>query len=93
MAATDCETGEYLCDSFITEPNLPVFDLETGEPDREKRAVPKRRTKFVIPKKHLRNDEQEEEEKKCCIGPNDSFSFSKKQEVLDAKKVHIPHAD
>lgn len=89
MATTDCETGEYVCASFITEPKMPVFDLETGEPDCKKGTVPKRRPKFVIPKQHLKNHNDEDEKKGCSIGPNDSFSFCKKEEVLDSVKVYF----
>lgn len=90
MAATDSETGEYVSfDTYIApESDCTEYDLETGEPDCGKIIVTKHRPKFIIPKQLIQpQDDPTDKCKKCRIDPNDNFTLSKKEEVINLQEV------
>lgn len=89
MANTDSETGEYVCQSYQSQPQMserreyPDYDMETGEPGHNTVIVTKNKPKFSIPKRLI----QAPEEKKCCIDPNDNFTLCRKEEVISLQEV------
>lgn len=89
MAATDCETGEYVSfDTYIAPEPDTEYDMETGEPECGTVIVTKHRPKFIIPKKLIQpQDDPTDKSKKCCIDPNDNFTLSKKEEVINLQEV------
>lgn len=99
MPGTNTETGEpeFLC-SHITpttsETNLHKpgdhgnqhYDIETGEPaDRMNCTIKSRKSKFMIPKNLLKQDPPS----KCCIDTNQTFTLSKKKEVITLQEVFV----
>lgn len=88
MAATekDSETGEYVlspsddtCDSSFE------YDNETGEFDDTIMSLKLRKTaNFLIPKNLIA---PQDGPKKCCIDPNDTFTLTKKEEVITLQEV------
>lgn len=88
MAATekDSETGEFVlspsvdvCDSLVE------YDNETGEIDATIMTFKPRKTaNFSIPKNLIA---PQEGPKKCCIDPNDTFTLTKKEEVITLQEV------
>jgi len=90
MAATetDIETGEFVllpvddaCDS------LTEYDNETGEFDATISSLKVRKTaNFLIPKNLIA---PQDDPKKCCIDPNDTFTLSKKEQVITLQEEII----
>jgi len=90
MAATetDSETGEFVllssddsCDSSIE------YDNETGEFDVTITSLKLRKTaNFSIPRNLLA---PQDDPKKCCIDPNDTFTLTKKEEVITLQEEII----
>lgn len=88
MAATekDNETGECvptesddLCDSLLE------YDNETGEFDATLMSLKLRKmANFSIPKNLI---VPQDDPKKCCIDPNDTFTLTKKEEVITLQEV------
>lgn len=88
MSGTDSETGEFV--AFTNYPSdVPapaVFDLETGEPDTsDVTTIKLRKTRFNVPKNLL----AQEPALKCCIDPNENFTLSKKEQVMNLQEVNI----
>lgn len=86
MSGTDSETGEFV--SYTNYPTgVPaVFDLETGEPDTtDFTTIKLRKTRFNVPKNLL----NQEPALKCCIDPNETFTLSKKEQVMTLQEVNV----
>lgn len=84
MSGTDSETGEFV--SYTNYPtDVPaVFDLETGEPDTsDVTTIKLRKTRFNVPKNLLTREPAH----KCCIDPNENFTLSKKEQVMNLQEV------
>jgi len=87
-AAKDSETGEfvsspadYACDSLLE------YDNETGELDANISSLKLRKTAhFSIPKNLIA---PQDDPNKCCIDPNDSFTLSKKEQVITLQEEII----
>ncbi|KAJ6633175.1 hypothetical protein Bhyg_16019, partial [Pseudolycoriella hygida] len=90
MAATekDNETGEFVlsssddsCDSSFE------YDNETGEFDATKTSLKlRKKANFSIPRNLLT---PQDDPKKCCIDPNDTFTLTKKEEVITLQEEII----
>lgn len=88
MAATekDSETGEFvLTSSDETSDSSSEYDNETGEFDGTIMNLKLRKTaNFSIPKNLIA---PQDEQRKCCIDPNDTFTLTKKEDVITLQEV------
>lgn len=89
MAATekDIETGEYLTGELADDAgdSSSEYDNETGELDATIMSLRVRKTaNFSIPKNLIA---PQDGPKKCCIDPNDTFTLTKKEEVITLQEV------
>lgn len=85
----DNETGEVMYSYRVLhadELELNAFDLETGESNGNTTTLQLRKTRFNIPKELIRPS-ADEAKKCCCIDPNDTFTLSKKEEVINLQEV------
>lgn len=88
MAATetDSETGEFVL-STPDDASDFSFDNETGEFDATLMSFKLRKTaNFSIPKNLIA---PQDGPKKCCIDPNDTFTLTKKEEVITLQEVGV----
>lgn len=86
MSGTDSETGEFVAYTNYPTDVPAVFDLETGEPDTtDVTTIKLRKTRFNVPKNLL----APEPETKCCIDPNENFTLSKKEQVMNLQEVKV----
>lgn len=86
MSGTDIETGEFVSYSNYPAEVPAVFDLETGEPDTaDVTTIKLRKTRFNVPKNLL----NQEPPLKCCIDPNETFTLSKKEQVMNLQEVKV----
>lgn len=85
MANTDSETGESIA-PVHKHPEIEIreYDLETGELDGGTVTVEVRRPRFIIPKKLI---EPNEPAPKGCIPPDESFTLTKKEQVISLQEV------
>lgn len=88
MEHTDNETGELLPNVQYSVDELNAFDLETGETDTNTTTLSLRKThRFTIPKELIKPSADENSKKCCCIDPNETFTLSKKEEVINLQEV------
>ncbi|KAG4077477.1 hypothetical protein HA402_002904 [Bradysia odoriphaga] len=92
MAATekDSETGEYnvSTESDDASDSSMEYDNETGEFDATITSLRLRKTaKFSIPKNLIAP--QDDPRKCCCIDPNDTFTLTKKEDVITLQEEII----
>ncbi len=88
MAATekDNETGEFLLmPSDDASDSSFEYDNETGEFDATIMSLKLRKTaNFTIPKNLIA---PQDDVRKCCIDPNDTFTLTKKEDVITLQEV------
>lgn len=90
MAATekDNETGECVStESDECSDSSMEYDNETGEFDATITSLRLRKTaKFSIPKNLIA---PQDDPRKCCIDPNDTFTLTKKEDVITLQEVCV----
>jgi len=90
MAATekDIETGEFVLSTVDDVCDYSFgYDNETGEFDATLMSLKLRKTaNFSIPKNLYA---PQDGPKKCCIDPNDTFTLSKKEQVITLQEEII----
>lgn len=88
MAATekDSETGESVSSLDDANDCLVEYDNETGELDATIMSLKLRKTAhFSIPKNLIA---PHDDVRKCCIDPNDTFTLTKKEDVITLQEVY-----
>jgi len=84
---TDIETGELMSVRDDTKDYPLEYDNETGEFDVTKTSLKLRKTAhFSIPKNLIT---PQDDPKKCCINYNDTFTLSKKEQVITLQEEII----
>lgn len=89
MDNTDCETGESIPNTHhgddMSMANL--FDSETGEMDGcpTETLILMRKTRFSVPKELIKAPANKSN---CCMDSHDTFTLSKKEEVINLQEVN-----
>lgn len=82
---TDSETGELIVPNQYPDVEIREFDLETGELDGGTAKLEVRKTRFIIPKKFIKPVEPAPQ---GCIPPDESFTLTKKEQVISLQEVY-----
>lgn len=87
MHLTDNETGE-VTNKLMPMDSCYVIDMETGEVDSNIKAIPMRKTTFIIPKELIQAPKNDKE-KLCCMDSHVNYTLTKKEEVISLQEVII----